>query len=436
MDLYLLIIFPFLLLLSAVFSSSEIAFFSLSNFELSQIEEENQESGRLVRRLMGSQDILLNGLLLGNMVVNIAATAVATILFHRYGLSHGLNEQFIYFIDIVGMTFLLLILGEISPKVYAIGNAKKLALRMARPISVWLTVTGPLLRLLVLLSIRIKHLISRAEENRQVLEEEIKMMVDLTAEQGGLEQEEKQIIHNIFELAETTVREIMVPRTDIVGIPAEISIDDMVLVVEESGHSRFPVFRDDLDDIVGVLYIKDLLEHLYGISESPLKLEDIMHEVYYVPETKNCSDMLQEFQKRGIYMAVVVDEYGGTEGLVTVEDVMEEIIGEIQDEHDTEEPMFSQEDEDKFLVDGMINIEDLSERLNADLHGEGYETLGGFILSRYGRLPHPGEYFDEKGYRFLVTKLSRRRIWKVRITRLPWQIAEPERDERNMPNGQ
>lgn len=428
MDLYLLIIFPFLLLLSGVFSSSETAFFSLSNFELSQLEEENPERGRLVRRLMESQDILLNGILFGNLVANIASTAVATILTHRWAMRVGINEQLVYLVDIAGMTFILLVLGEIGPKVYAIGNARSLALRMASAMRAWLALTGPLIRFLVFFSAWFKKLISRAGENRQILEEELKLMVDLTAEQGGLEQEEKQIIHNIFELSVTTVREIMVPRTDIIGFPLATPVEEIVRTVQKSGHSRFPVFRDDLDDILGVLYAKDLLGYLYELKDTSVDLEEIIHEVYYVPETKTCSDMLHEFQKRGIYMAVVVDEYGGTEGLVTVEDVMEEIIGEIQDEHDAEEPMFNREGEGRYLVDGMMNIEDLSEKLGVDLHGEGYETLGGFILSRYGRLPHPGEHFDEKGYRFLITKLSRRRIWKVRITLLPRQEPEPRGD--------
>jgi len=334
----------------------------------------------------------------------------------------------VYLVDIVGMTFILLVLGEIGPKVYALGNARNLALRMSGLVRAWLSLTRPLILLLALLSGWVKRLTSRSSQDRQMLEDELKLMVDLTAEQGGLEQEEKQIIHNIFELSETTVREIMVPRTDIIGIPDGTPLPEVVKIIQESGHSRFPLFRDDLDDIVGILYTKDLLGPLYKFGPEQ-SLSALAHEVTYVPETKSCDDMLQEFQKRGIYMAIVVDEYGGTEGLVTVEDVMEEIIGEIQDEHDTEEPMIVWEAADRFLVDGLINIEDLSEELDVDLRGEGYETLGGFTLSRFGRLPHPGEFFDEQGYRFVISKLSRRRVWKVRIIRLPQPESQPRAGE-------
>ncbi len=428
MDVYLLIAFPLLIMLSGLFSSSETAFFSLSNFELSELEEKHPVRGRQVRRLLADQDILLTGILLGNLIVNICATAVATIILHRWGLRLGWSEHVVYLVDIVGMTFILLVLGEIGPKVYALGNARNLALRMSGLVRAWLSLTRPLILLLALLSGWVKRLTSRSSQDRQMLEDELKLMVDLTAEQGGLEQEEKQIIHNIFELSETTVREIMVPRTDIIGIPDGTPLPEVVKIIQESGHSRFPLFRDDLDDIVGILYTKDLLGPLYKFGPEQ-SLSALAHEVTYVPETKSCDDMLQEFQKRGIYMAIVVDEYGGTEGLVTVEDVMEEIIGEIQDEHDTEEPMIVWEAADRFLVDGLINIEDLSEELDVDLRGEGYETLGGFTLSRFGRLPHPGEFFDEQGYRFVISKLSRRRVWKVRIIRLPQPESQPRAGE-------
>ncbi len=429
MEVYFLIAFPLLIMLSAMFSCAETSFFSLSNFELSQLEEEQPVRGRLVRRLLEDQDFLLNGILLGNNLVNICATAVATIFLHRWGLSLGLSEQFIYLMDIAGMTLVLLVLGEIGPKVIAISAARKLAPRLARPMSAWLSLARPLIRLLALLSGWVRRLAVHREQDRQLLEDELKLMVDMTAEQGGLEQEEKQIIHNIFELSQTTVREIMVPRTDMIGIPVDIPLPEVVKIVEESGHSRFPLFQDDLDNIVGILYTKDLLGPLYESSPEGTPLTGLAHEVCYVPETKSCSDMLQEFQKRGMYLAIVVDEYGGTEGMVTVEDVMEEIIGEIQDEHDTEEPMFGQEGPGRYLVDGLMNIDDLSEELGVDLHGEGYESLGGFILSRFGRLPHPGESFDEQGYRFVVSKLSRRRIIKVRIIRLtPAKNPLPEED--------
>jgi len=418
MELYLILAFPVLIIFSAIFSSSETAFFSLSPIDISELEEENPARGRKVRRLLETPDLLLSGILLGNLIVNICATAVATILLHIYGTKLGLSTEMVYLVDIAGMTILLLVLGEISPKVYAITNARKVSLEMAWFINLWLMAARPVVGLMVKISFLFKRLFSRGEEDRQILEEELKMLVDISAERGNLEQEEKKLIHNIFELSETMVREIMVPRTDIYGIPVDAPLEEVLKIIREKGHSRFPVYRQDLDNIVGVLYAKDILGYLFDLRKLD-SLEELVREIYYVPETKRCGETLREFQKKGTYMGIVVDEYGGTEGLVTVEDIMEEIIGEIQDEHDTEEPLLVEESKGTYLVDGKMNIDDLSDRLGIGLVGEGYETLGGFILTMFDRLPHAGEYVDFEDLRFLIVKLSKRRITKVRISRLP-----------------
>lgn len=418
MEPYLFIILPVLLLLSAVFSASETAFFSLSNFETLQLEEENPARGRMVRRLLEEPDLLLNGILLGNLVVNVCATAIATIILHNYGMRAGWTEQVVYLADVVGMTFILVVFCEVSPKVYAIVFARKLAPKLTWFIQAWIFLFGPLIRLLVWFSSWFRRLFAGRGDHRQLLEEELKLMVDMSAEQGDLEMEEKIIIHNIFELGDTMVREIMVPRTDIHGLSIEAPVDKIVQMVRELGFSRYPVYEGDLDNIRGVLYAKDLLDYCYDFKKSA-SIEDLMRDVCYVPETKRCSETLREFQERRQYMGIVVDEFGGTEGLVTVEDIMEEIIGEIQDEHDEEEPLIVQQDENTWLVDGKINIEDLAESLGLKtVEDEGYETLGGFIFTHFGRLPLPGESFDYDGFRFLITKLARRRILKVRIGKL------------------
>ena len=430
MDIYLFLIlcFPMLLVLSGLFSGTETAFFSLSNFELSQLEEEHPRRGTAVRALLEKPDVLLNGILLGNLVVNISATAVATIVLHHFGSEAGWSDRVVYLVDIIGMTFVLLICGEISPKVYAITHARSLALRMTAFLRAWLWLARPIIGLLTAFTSWFKGLFREGQTDRQVLEEELKMMVDKTAEQGDLEQEEKRMIHNIFDLSETMVREIMVPRIDIEGVAIETSPEQLIEIVKMTRHSRLPVYQEDLDNIIGLLYTRDLLSHIYELDK-PQPLDKMIRDVYYVPETKYCGELLREFQEKRVYMGIVVDEYGGTEGLVTVEDIMEEIIGDIQDEHDTEEPLFIQQSQDVYQVDGLMNIEDLAEKLGIDLEGEGYETLGGFIFARLGRLPHPGEWIDDQGFRFIVTKLVKRRISKVRVIRLP--RPDNEADEEN-----
>ncbi len=419
METYLLISFPLLLVLSAVFSSSETAFFSLSSFELFNLEEEYPVRGKRVRKLMENTDILLNGILLGNLVVNICATAVATILLHGYGLEQGWSDRLVYLLDVVGMTLTLLIFCEISPKIYAIGDASRLAIRVSWFIRWWLIVMRPFIIVLVWFSNWFKGLFSLGAEDRQIQEDELKLMVDMSAEQGDLEQEEKRIIHNIFELSETMVREIMVPRTDIQGFALEMPIQEMIENVRGKGYSRYPVYEGDLDNIVGVLYARDLLDYVYGLKKIN-SVRDLLRGVNYIPETKLCGDTLREFQEQHIYMSIVVDEYGGTEGLVTVEDIMEEIIGEIQDEHDVEEPLIKTNPDGTWLVEGRIDIDGLAEKLGLELdeQEQGYDSLGGFLLTRIGRLPHTGETVEYGGFSFTVTKLIRRRIWKVRIARL------------------
>ena len=429
MDIYLFLIicFPALLVLSGLFSGTETAFFSLSNFELSQLEKDHPRRGAEVRTLLEQPDLLLNGILLGNLIVNISATAVATIVLHQFGQEAALPPRIIYLVDITGMTLVLLIFGEISPKVYAITHAKPLAMRMTGFLRAWLWLTRPIIRLLTGVTSRFKGLLNHGETDREVLEEELKMMVDKTAEQGDLEQEEKRMIHNIFDLSETMVREIMVPRIDIEGVAIDTPMEELIEAVKKTRYSRLPVYQGDLDNIIGLLYTRDLLSNIYELDK-PQPLDKMIRDVYYVPETKYCGELLREFQEKRVYMGIVVDEYGGTEGLLTVEDIMEEIIGEIQDEHDTEEPLFVQQNQDTYQIDGLMNIENLSEILGIDLEGEGYETLGGFILARLGRLPHPGEWIDVQGFRFIVTKLVKRRISKVRVVRLPCPKDKTDRE--------
>ncbi|MBN2287772.1 MAG: HlyC/CorC family transporter [Candidatus Glassbacteria bacterium] len=424
--MFLIFCFPLLLVLSGLFSGTETAFFSLSNFELSQLEEEHPRRGAVVRQLLEEPDFLLNGILLGNLLVNISATAVATIVLHHFGQAAGWSHQVVYLVDIVGMTLVLLISGEISPKVYAITHARRFALKMVGFIRAWLWLTGPVISLLSGFTSWFKGLFHESETDREVLEEELKLMVDMTAAQGDLELEEKKMIHNIFGLSETMVREIMVPRIDIEGVAINTPLEELAQIVKKTGHSRLPVYDGDLDNILGLLYTRDLLGYLYGLDE-PQPIEKLIRDVYYVPETKFCGELLREFQQKRIYLGIVVDEYGGTEGLVTVEDIMEEIIGEIQDEHDAaEEPLFMQQKQDTYQVDGLMNVEDLSELLGISLGGEGYETLGGFILASLGRLPHPGEWIDVGEYRFIVLKLVKRRISKLRIIRLPREERKEE----------
>jgi CBS domain containing-hemolysin-like protein len=247
-------------------------------------------------------------------------------------------------------------------------------------------------------------------------EKELRTLVDVGEEKGALLKEEKEMIHGIFELHGTVVREIMVPRTDMVCLEKDSSLTTVLNVVKEKMHSRIPVYDDTVDNIVGILYIKDLLPFIRKRNTSDFKLEKLVRPAYYVPEQKKINELLREFQAQKIHMAIVVDEYGGTSGLVTLEDVIEEIVGEIQDEYDKEAPLIEKINDHTFLVDGSMAIDEINEELNLDLPTEeGVDTLAGFLLGQFGSVPKPKEKITYNGYEFVIEKATKKRIQKVRL---------------------
>jgi Hemolysins and related proteins containing CBS domains len=240
--------------------------------------------------------------------------------------------------------------------------------------------------------------------------------VDAREEEGVIEEEEKEMIYSIFELGETMAREVMVPRIDIVAVDVQTPPEEVVRVIAETGHSRIPVYEGTVDAILGLVYAKDLLLHLQ-CDGSRRPLREMLRPAYFVPETKKVDDLLREMQQRRIHMAIVVDEYGGTAGLVTVEDILEEIVGEIQDEYDAEEPSFEQVGEGEYILDARMNLDDVNDLLGADLPTETADTLGGLIYDALGRVPVPGDQLEVGRWRIEVLTVSGRRIRKVRMTR-------------------
>jgi len=262
-------------------------------------------------------------------------------------------------------------------------------------------------------------------ESAFVNQEELKTLFEIGEEQGALDTTEREMIHSIFEFRETMAREIMVPRMDMVCIDQDASFRDALALLAEKKHSRIPVFRETVDNIVGILYVKDLLPVLH---EKHFDLKEVMRKAYFVPGSKYIDELLREFQTERTHMAIVVDEYGGTAGLITLEDVIEEIVGDIRDEHDREAPLIRRLSSQSWMADGKIAIHDLNERMGLDLPGgEDYESLGGFILNRVGSIPEEKDVIEYGGYRFVIEKIHRQRIKKVRIIRgEPAQSASRE----------
>ena len=413
----LLFLLVFLLLLSSFFSGTETTFFSLSGFQVSKMEEDRMANAGIVRSLMSRSDLLLNGVLLGNLIVNVLLTATATLLSYLIFTARGLNENIVFLMDILVVSFFLLILGEVSPKIYAIENAEKIAPRIAPFIRSWIFLLKPVLGAMTAFSNFFGELFYSKEYSQAHTPEELKSLLDISAMGGDLELETKDMISSVFDFGETKVKEVMVPRIDIVGVDIDTDVEDLLGLIRESEYSRIPVYRENIDQIVGIAYAKDLLKHVF-LEEKKGKIGHLLRSAYFVPESKMISELLKELQRERIHMAIVVDEYGGTAGLVTLEDILEEIVGEIRDEYDEEEKMYRKLDENAYMVDGKLDIDDLSDLLGIEIEGEGFETVGGLIYQALGRIPHQGEEVAVDNIRFIVSKVLGKRIVRVKVIRV------------------
>ena len=261
-----------------------------------------------------------------------------------------------------------------------------------------------------------------------VTEEEIKTLVDAGEEEGVIQEEEKEMIYSIFELGDTLAREVMVPRIDVVALEMNTLMLDALDTIMEAGHSRIPVFEETIDNVLGVLYAKDLLPYLrQGRTDLPLR--KILREAYYVPETKRASDLLPDLQQRRVHMAIVVDEYGGMAGLVTIEDLLEEIVGEIQDEYDSEEPFVEFVNDNEYVFDARVDLDDLNRLMNVELPTDDNDTLGGFIYTELGKVPKVGDKVDFENMGFTVESVEGRRIVKVRVVRQEPAYVEAHSEE-------
>ncbi|HNV68234.1 MAG TPA: hemolysin family protein, partial [Candidatus Ozemobacteraceae bacterium] len=369
-----LFVFLVLLGLSAFFAASETAFFTLSPLRLKKLEEEGDTCASEVLKLLERRQQLLTTLLLGSTLANVTATAMAThwllqAVQRQADQLPALLSQNPVIIGVaaaaLGMTLLLVVGGEIIPRLIAQNSAQKTACRLVRPVRVctllFMPLTWVLMRLVQPLTPSSSGTPTSTGTGASF--DEIDSYFSLGEEVGIIERDEKEMISSVFEFGDTLVREVMVPRPDIVSVPITMKLDDLLKLVREDGHSRFPVYEASLDKILGVLYVKDLLMR-YDEIRASFDLHKLLRSVYFVPETKKLDDLLREFQKRKSHMAMVVDEFGGVSGLVTIEDLLEEIVGEIVDEYDLDEQaQFVRVNDHTFVVDARMSISDLETEL-------------------------------------------------------------------------
>jgi len=326
--------------------------------------------------------------------------------------------------------FAMLIFAELVPETIAVQYRERLALWLARPLASVSVIAMPLVHLMVWLSNVISRLFGAQPRGEMpfVTEEEIKTLVDAGEEEGVIQEEEKEMIFSIFELEDTLAREVMVPRIDVVALDVRTPMLEALDAIMNAGHSRIPVYEETIDNVQGLLYAKDLLPYLReGRTDVPLK--SILRQAYFIPETKRASDLLPDLQQRRVHMAVVVDEYGGVAGLVTIEDLLEEIVGEIQDEYDTEEPFVEFISDNEYVFDARVDLDDLNRLMNVSLPTDDSDTLGGFIYAALGKVPAVGDQVTFGDMGFTVKSVAGRRIKKVRVERHPAPAVDVDEGE-------
>lgn len=417
------IILLVLLVLSALFSSSETAITAVSLAKIRQLKEENEKQANTLKRVKIKMGDILSTILIGNNVVNIAATAILAdlliIINKNKGVSAGGSSTLI---TTIVMTILILIFGEITPKSFATQNPIKVAVKVARPLEILAVIFKPILVVLTLITnIIIKMLGGKVLKNGPfVTEEEIRSLVDVGEEEGIIKHEEKEMIQNIFEIDGLEVGDVMLPRIDMIALDEETTIREALDLIIECGHSRIPVYKETIDDIVGVLYAKDLLPFsFYKCDSEELReksITELMRQAYYVPETKKANLLLKELQLKQTHIAIVLDEYGGTEGLVTIEDILEEIVGDIFDEYDNEIDLIEKVDEFTYLIQADVSLEEINTEFGLDLPEEDFETLGGYVFNTLGRVPVVGDTLEHENMIIEVTTLLNRRVIAIKLT--------------------
>jgi gliding motility-associated protein GldE len=417
-----LVILFVLFLLSAFFSGSEVALFSLDRKKVKRELESNPLIGRYLLSLLEYPRRLLVTILLGNTIVNVAASIVAVKLALEYASILDVPKDVALTVQIIVLTILVILLSELTPKVWASKSPLTFSKAVAVPLYWVNVVIFPVSELLTEL---IRMVVSKIKLERAkmiLLPEEIPELADLGHERGTLIEGEHGLIQSIVEFRSVTVQEVMTPRVDMISVSAESNLDELLRIITSTGHSRIPLYKEDLDEILGIIYSKDILSYLKNPAlRNKFSLVKLARKGMFIPKTKLISELMREFQKRRMHIAIVVDEYGGTAGLVTLEDIIEEIIGEIRDEYDKEENPVSKLDDNSFLVLGKIPIDELNELLNTNIpeDNEDFETLGGFILNRAGNIPKEGYTFQQDNHKFTVKEVLKKRIKKVLIEKLP-----------------
>ncbi len=428
-----------LILVNAYFAMAEIAVISLNDAKMEKMAEDGNKKARLVLKLTKNPTRFLSTIQIGITLAGFLTSASAATSFAEMLTSAVTTAIPSLPVDVVSpiavvlitlvMSYFSLVLGELVPKRIGMQIPEKVAFMVAKPLLFISKVTGPFVRFLSFstnLIVKILGFDPNANEE-SVTEEEIRMMVDVGGEKGVIEDDQKEMINNIFEFDDIDAGDVMTHRTDVVAADVnDITVDDFIQLAIENGRSRIPLYEEDIDNIVGIVYVKDLLKYIGKQMPAKKLLREIMREPYFVPESKSCGELFKEMRARRLQMAVVVDEYGGTAGIVTIEDIVEAVMGNIQDEYDHEDEEISKIDDNTFTVDGTIDFEEIEELIGKELPEGDYETLAGYVIEELQCIPKDGEMNEVvfQNVKFTVLSVEDRRIEKIKVEIFP----EPEAD--------
>jgi CBS domain containing-hemolysin-like protein len=422
-DWWELVAVAVLILVAALFAAAETSITRMGRIRAYRLQEEGRRGAQAAVRIAENPAPYLNAVLLLVLLVQLGGTTLASVVAVRH--LHRIGEL----VATIAMTLLLFVFAEVTPKVFAVQQTDRAALRLSPFIVVIARAVGPFATALI----RVANVIIPGRGLPQgpfVTEEEIKAMAEVASEEAAIEEGEKELIHSIFEFGDTLVREVMVPRPDMAAAPVDSDVRTVLDEILRRGYSRIPVYRDQLDNIVGVVYAKDLLRHLHA-GKGDVPLDKVMREAFFVPETKKVAELLREMQQRRIHIAIVTDEYGTVAGLVTIEDLLEELVGEIADEYDREEPQLEPVDDHTYRVDGRMPVDDINELLDVELPHDEWDTVAGLMYGLLGSVPTQGETVSYNNLTFTAERVQGRRIAKILIRR-----AEPEEQKQPEPAAQ
>jgi putative hemolysin len=440
--LFELLVIVVLTLLEGFFVSAEISIISIRRSRLDQLSEDGNRRARRVRRLKDDPGRFLAVVQLGLTVLGFFASAYAAVnlsvelaAFLRPAIGGGADGVALLIVTVL-LALFTIVFGELVPKSIGLAYAERLSMLVAGPVEWIARLLGPLVWFLTRVTSGITKLLGVSmSSDAQMTAEELKLIVERGGEQGILEAEEEQMINAVIELGDRRLHEVMVPRIAIVALPVSATLDDAIDLIVEEGHSRIPIYEESIDGVLGIIYAKDLLPVLKVGSNARPTVRSLLRTPLFVPESMSIDDLLHEFQRRKVHIAIVLDEYGGTAGLLTIEDLLEEIVGEIQDEYDVEEPMIVQLSPDEARIDGRVDVDELTEIFDIPIaleDADEYDTLGGLIFHRLGKVPRPGDEVRLNGLKLTVETTDGRRVGKVLAVRQrdPDDDARADEDDR------